>query len=479
LGARLDAVLSHVREARSVDPRMTRLDAINRSPANCQPHDPTLHTSRVFVCEAPEDGWAHSAYRARVVQRGGPYATRTAFEPEDLTALTMLGGSWTVEEGVLVAPEADEAWAVLGDPSWVHVQLVAEVDPMGASAGLAVGVGGTGDAIVALVDSAGLRLERRRGGASEAAGNAVVTVAGPVTLEVIAYDDAVVARCGDAELRAERRDQREGRVAVVGGTGARVSRLAVEPVQAYVIDVMTSRWRTFEAHVAAYRDGASLELAATGAEFAAWLASEWDAIAAAMAPDADPRTRGTVFRSAIETLGIAAAETPRDPVLTRLVAGGASVALLLEGPESLPFSVDVTATLLRRPKRPFPHPHFPFDDLVVLDPEGGSPPPPPPPPRQPGRFPLGPRPTVVTTDLETLPPPIEPPPWTEVTTIVLTDDEERRALILPVEPSSRTPLPLPGPEVRLRLDLDRERYRSEAPDPTARAQATVTRAVGW
>ena len=44
LGARLDAVLSHVREARSLDSRFARLDGINRSPANCQPHDPTLHT---------------------------------------------------------------------------------------------------------------------------------------------------------------------------------------------------------------------------------------------------------------------------------------------------------------------------------------------------------------------------------------------------------------------------------------------------
>src|SRR5262245_36845327 len=74
-----------------------------------------------------------------------------------------------------------------------------------------------------------------------------------------------------------------------------------------------------------------------------------------------------------------------------------------------------------------------------------------------------------TSDAE--PPPIEPPPWTDVTTIVLTDDEERRALIVPIEPSSRTPLALSGPEVRLRLELDRERYRSAAPDPAARAQA--------
>ena len=65
------------------------------------------------------------------------------------------------------------------------------------------------------------------------------------------------------------------------------------------------------------------------------------------------------------------------------------MALLLEGPEPLPFSRRCEgATLQRRPKRPFPTPHFPFDDLDVLDPSGGSPPPPPPP--RPGRFPVGP-----------------------------------------------------------------------------------------
>ena len=53
-------------EARSLDPRFVRLDAINRSPANCQPHDPSLHTSRdLHVRARPTDGWAHGVYRAR------------------------------------------------------------------------------------------------------------------------------------------------------------------------------------------------------------------------------------------------------------------------------------------------------------------------------------------------------------------------------------------------------------------------------
>ena len=111
----------------------------------------------------------------------------------------------------------------------------------------------------------------------------------------------------------QRRDQREGRESQSSAdAGVRVSRLAVEPVEAYAIDAVTSRWRTFEAHVAAHRDGAALELAAT-ARAGRLARVPWDDIAAAMAPDADPRTRGTVFRTALETLGIAAVENPRDP----------------------------------------------------------------------------------------------------------------------------------------------------------------------
>ena len=63
---------------------------------------------------------------------------------------------------------------MLGDSAWVHVHLAADVDPAGGVAGLAVAVGGPGDAIVAVVDAAAqrLRLERRRGGTHELVGEA-------------------------------------------------------------------------------------------------------------------------------------------------------------------------------------------------------------------------------------------------------------------------------------------------------------------
>ena len=79
-----------------------------------------------------------------------------------------------------------------------------------------------------------------------------------------------------------------------------------------------------------------------------------------MTPDADPRQRDTVFRAVQETLGIPAVEDPTDPSMTRLLIESVSAALLLEGPEPLPFSRDVSVTLQRRRRKPpFPPPHWP------------------------------------------------------------------------------------------------------------------------
>jgi len=77
------------------------------------------------------------------------------------------------------------------------------------------------------------------------------------------------------------------------------------------------------------------------------------------------------------------------------------------------------------------------------------------------------------------PGPIEPPPWVDVTTVVLTDDDERRALIFPVAPGTHVPLNVAGPVVRIRFDLDRERYRSATNDPDARTRGSVTRSLTW
>lgn len=473
-GSRGDAVFTRHRQATSLDPRMIRLDRIRRSPANCQPHDPTLHSSRVFCCDAPSDGWAHGSYRARVVARHGPYVMRTAFEPADPIALTPLAdggsaGTWAVADGVLVAPSgAQRVWAVFGDDEWIHTHLVAEFELSGGSAGLAVAVGGSGghaDALLAVVDPAAgnLRIERRRAGAQQVVAEAALTVAGPVRLELIGYDDEIVARVGQVEARAPRGDQREGRVALVATGDVRVNQLSVEPIEAYVLDVTTSRWRTFDEHIAAHRDRAPLALDGPASALSTWLAAAWDDIASAMTPDADPRKRDTVFRAAQETLGIPAVEDPTDPSMTRLLVGSVGAALLLEGPEPLPFSRDVSVTLQRRRRRPpFPPSRGPQLDPAVR----GM--------RRPPHEPV-----VSVEDLELDPFPSDIAQWNDVETLVISDGSERHAIVLPVVGATRSPLGIGGPIVRIRFDLDRQRYRTADPDPQARTVASVTRTTEW
>jgi hypothetical protein len=482
-GARSDAVQSHIRHATSLDMRLVRFDGTKLSPANCQPHELTLHNSRVYSCDPPDGGWAHANYRARVVRRGGPYVLRNLFEAPDITALTMTadGGpaaAWVVgEDGALVAPGGNErAWALLGDASWMHLQMRADVDPAGGAAGLAIAVTG-GDALLAVIDAAAneLRLERRLGGVHHILDRAELpAVTGPLELVVVGYDDAVVARVGQVELRASRGDQREGRAAFIGSAGARFARFAVEPIEAYAIDLTTSRWRNFDEQVAAYSDGAPLAIGATRAEASAWLSAQWDAVAAVMTPDADPRTRVGVFRAALETLGIPAIEEPADSLLTLLHAEGAAIGLLLEGPEPMPFARDVKIRLQRRrPRRPpFGDVHPPLDGQV-LDTRRRE---------VHRRLPVTDRLHVdldlaVGHDLDLFP--VDPVQWIDIDALVLTDDTERAALILPVDPVSRALLPLPATVLRIIFELNRERYRSAVADPQSRYSVTVTRLVDW
>lgn len=471
--SRADAVASWVRSATSLDPRMQRLDGVRRSPANCQPTDPSLHSSRIFSCEPPQGGWAHGGYRTRIVPRHGPYVMRTEFEHADTTALRMLAdggppGPWTVDAGSLVAPHgAQRSWAVFGQPSWLHTRIEADFVTSGADVGLAVAVGGPGghgDALVAVVGSSRLRLERRRAGVHQLLAEADIGVADTVRLELVGYDDEIVATVGQIEVRAPRLDQREGRVAVVAGGGARVTRLVVEPVTAYAFDVATSQWRTFEDHIAAYADRRPLALPVTATELSGWLSSTWDDIAAVMTPAADPQRRATVFRAAQETLGIPTVEEPTQPTATRLQVDGASAMILLESPEPLPLSHDVTITMQRRRRRrpPFPHPRpLPGEPVVMA------------------RRPIVTDPVVDIDDLVLDPFPSDITQWDDVETFALTDETERRALLVPVTASTRTPLVIAAQQVRVRFDLDRERYRSAEGDPQSRSRASVTRVADW
>ncbi len=480
-GARGDAVRSHIRHAASLDARLVRLDAVKMSPANCQPKQVTLHDSRIYSCDAPAGGWAHAAYRVRIVQRGGPYVLRNRFETVDLSALTLTAeggpaGAWSVaEDGALVVPVgAQRAWAVLGENAWMHLHMRADVDPAGGAAGLAIAISGD-DALVALIDDVDgeLRLERRLAGVHEVLARAALPPrAGPVQLDVIGFDDAVLARVGQVELRAERGEQRGGRVALLGTAGARFSSFAVEPVEALAIDFVASRWHGFAEHVAAHRDNAPLMVESQRSQVSAWLTAQWDALNAVMTPDADPRSRGTLFRQALETIGIARIEDPTEPSVTVLRSEGASLAFLIEGPEAIAFSRDVKIRLQRRRRvrPPFGDVRGPLSETVRSL-------------RR--RAPLGEMSATDRFDLHAELDlghdrdlfPINPVQWVDIETVVLTDDTEKSALIVPVNAANRTLLTSAPGVLRLVFEMDRERYRSATADAQARYGAMATRVV--
>jgi hypothetical protein len=75
--------------------------------------------------------------------------------------------------------------------------------------------------------------------------------------------------------------------------------------------------------------------------------------------------------------------------------------------------------------------------------------------------------------------PVDPIQWLDIPALVLTDDSEQRALILPIDVLTRSLATIPTGLVRAIFTLDRERYRSAVPDPDARYRAEATRHIDW
>ena len=342
-----------------------------RSPA-CGPVS-GLHNSQVLSHQPvdPDDPDAtnprwpgQTTLRLAVRRKCGPFVSRAPFEPADVTALTVadegrLGATgWQVVDGavsVLGTPTPGlRHYAVLGDTGWDHLRITAELDPSGGAAGVAVAVAGlprVERAMLAVVDEAAreLQLFERRGGLTQQV-NAVplpADAAAPYALEVDAFDDLLRARLGETVVEAPRGDLRDGRLALVLDGPGRCVALHVESLEAYASQVTTSRYAGFDEHIASW-DGVVHPSPGQPAAVPALLAATGADLAAAMTPEADPQARQRLFdrwvadasipiSPAVPGIRLAAVD---DPAGTRL--------LLLESPEPLPFSNDVTVTLTHR-----------------------------------------------------------------------------------------------------------------------------------
>jgi hypothetical protein len=73
-----------------------------------------------------------------------------------------------------------------------------------------------------------------------------------ITLAVSAFDDRLRVDCGGVSLEVDRRELREGRLALVGQGEASFGSLKVEGLEIYTFPFVTSRYRSFVDHISSF-----------------------------------------------------------------------------------------------------------------------------------------------------------------------------------------------------------------------------------
>lgn len=351
-------VKAGVRRVPSLSPLVARLEVLAASSPSCAP-GPNLQSSQLLRHEpvgepaagGTDELWAGgSVLRAAVRRKGGPFVARDPFEAGDVTALTEAdegspgATSWQFADGTVGVAGLPAAgvrhYAVFGDSDWDHVEVHVAVDPAGGAAGVAFAVAGlprVERALIVLIDEAAGELQilaRRSGVSSPLAATPLPAGQAPYALQVTGFDDRIRARVGDVVVEAERGSLRNGRLALVSdGPGTFVS-LHVDAIQAYRFQVSTSRYATFEEHLATW-DRKVQPLPVDTSGVAGLLAATSADIGAAMV-SGDSQVRQRVFDRWTSELAL-----PLQQRVDRVHLSGDARLLLLESPEPLSFSRDV------------------------------------------------------------------------------------------------------------------------------------------
>jgi hypothetical protein len=169
----------------------------------------------------------------------------------------------------------------------------------------------------------------------------------PYSLEVHGFDDRLRVRLGETTIEAGRGDLRDGRLAVVVDGPGTCRALHVEALEAYTSQLATSRYSGFPEHVGSW-DGLVHPSPAQAAAVPGLLAATGAGIAAVMTPDADPQDRQRLFDRWCADAAVALSPTVEGLRLYAVADADTTPALLLESPEPLPFSRDVTLTVTHR-----------------------------------------------------------------------------------------------------------------------------------
>jgi hypothetical protein len=395
----LEFMRGSTRRAASLDPMRLRFEHMQTRTGGCG-HPAIAHSSHVLTHdpvdvaspEATVRRWeANAEYDVNLRRKNGPFIERDRFDPLDVTAVRPAahGGpsdAWTVDDGAFGSPGAGSTlrFARFGetDEVWMHAQLRARVRPNTGAAGLAVALDASGASItagwVALVersdDIGTLRLLEIDGAAAQERATAPLTaVVAESTLELIAYDDAIVATVGDAKVSAPRGLRRTGMAALVVRGDAQVASLSATALDAYRLVFRTSRYDDFPAQIATAEETIDVRPAdAFGAPqttVAALFARTREEIAAAMRPEGAAEARERLIETWANERALLFRQTPERLSFTRTAEASATSLLIFEGPEALAFSRDVTLAISRRTQvNPVPPgPIVPASEAVIVE----------------------------------------------------------------------------------------------------------------
>ena len=372
----------------SVDPLKHRLAQMTQRPeVDCALNDPRRVIGTVLVAdpqgtpdpEASPAGsrelWAAgSNFRAAVRSEASGFVDRRPFAGGDETAFSfaVLSGtgtatSWSVVDGELRVAGAGRRFAIFGEPDWDHVNVVVGLSSGSASAGVGFGLPAGGIApqglfaLVEVADGAARLVIRRR-----EAGGALVEVAAsplpagvatgtePVALEVTSFDDRLRATVGEVTVEVDRGKIREGRLCLTASGPAAFRSLHVHGLDMYAFQFRTSRYRSFTEHVNTWNGrldtiapNALGPATTTSSVAATWTATAAE-VTAVMDPDATAADREQLFAHWVRELGLPLKDDVTALEMSRYADGGQTRLLLIESPEPLDFTEEITPTLVHR-----------------------------------------------------------------------------------------------------------------------------------
>jgi hypothetical protein len=385
-----------------------------------------------------------------------------------------------------------------------------------------------------------LRIVERKNGASTDLSSAPIPddAPRPYLLEVTSYDDRLRAQIGQIVVEPpDRGDVRSGRLALVARGRGACHGLTVTALDAWRCHFHSSRYDDFVAHIDSFGGVVGIleegVVAAPTSNVAALLAATSDRIEAAMSALADSEARERLFGEWIEALALPLREAPEALELTRSVAANSAQLLLIESPEPLRFSRDVTLQVRRRKKsQHWPPPRPPLQDIAVfladLEEDGDAMIVPHVPSglrtlrqivrveeTREGRvyhvysLPARTRPGVTKVARQTIagssaprhfetiadneigffdaggrplhPPILSPSPqfYVDVPVRILSNGDERRALVIPTGALPAVHAPMSAGTYRLLFEIDRRRWRSATPDNTTNYRAAHLLALSW